>query len=160
MLAFLSGNEIAPWAQFFEQTRQPTQTSLLTIGFPLLCCSIFPARLPHPIPIFLIHPPNPAASCPLKWLRLINTSASIMARPIFASLITSPPSTGTATSSVPFRPSPMIIWHPVDRILKPFSYAALRCSRASFLLPTYSVLQSVRNGRPPSSFTTSATAFA
>ena len=58
---------------------------------------------------------NNAASCPLKWFREMNTSASMIACPIFASLTYSPPSTGTSSSSVPFRPSAMITWHPVEK---------------------------------------------
>ena len=46
------------------------RTSSLMAGFPLACCCIFPARLPHPIPIFFRAPPKPVVSCPLKWLRL------------------------------------------------------------------------------------------
>ena len=34
---------------------------------------------PQPMPIFLIVPPKPVISCPLKWVRLIKTSASITA---------------------------------------------------------------------------------
>ena len=51
---------------------------------------------------------QPVDSWPLKWVRLMNTSASMMARPIFAVLQYSPLGTGTSTSSVPRRPSPMI----------------------------------------------------
>ena len=51
---------------------------------------------------------KPAVSWPLKWVRLMNTSASMMARPILAVLQYSPFGTGTSTSSVPRRPSAMI----------------------------------------------------
>ena len=87
-------------------------------------------------------------------------SASIMALPILAVFTYSPPSTGTSTSSVPFNPSPIITWHPVENGLNPFSYAASRWSKAFFLCPTYKVLQSVKNGLPPNFFTTSTTVFA
>ena len=70
---------------------------------------IFPARLPQPIPIFFRAPPKPVASCPLKWLRLIKISASMIACPIRAVLQYSPFTTGTSTSSVPRTPSPMMI---------------------------------------------------
>ena len=60
------------------------------------------------MPMFLRHPPKPVDSCPLKWVRERNTSASIKARPILASFTYSPPSTGTRTSSVPLSPSAMI----------------------------------------------------
>ena len=90
----------------------------------------------------------------------MNTSASMMARPILAALTYSPPITGTSMSSVPLSPSPMMIWHPVDRGEKPFSMAASRCSRAFFRRPAYRVLQSDRKGTPPWSFTKSATTLA
>ena len=131
-----------------------------TEGFPERCCSIFPALLPQPIPIFFKAPPNPAASCPLKWFKDMNTSASIIALPILAFFTYSPPSTGTSTSSVPFSPSAIITWQPVENGLNPFSYAASKWSNAFFLCPTYNVLQSVKNGFPPNSFTTSTTVFA
>ena len=35
----------------------------------------------------------------------------------------SPPTTGTSTSSLPFSPSPMMIWQPVVMGLKPLSMA-------------------------------------
>ena len=44
--------------------------------------------------------------------------------------------------------------------LEHISCAQERCSRAFFREPGYMVLQSVRNGFPPSSFTTSTTALA
>ena len=53
-------------------------------------------------------------------------SASIMALPIFASFTYSPPSTGTYSSSVPFKPSAIITWQPVVKGEKPFVYAASR----------------------------------
>ena len=67
---------------------------------------------------------------------------------------------GISTSSVPFSPSPMIIWHPVVAGRNPFRLAQSMCSTAFFLDPGYKVLQSVRYGIPPSSFTMSATALA
>lgn len=73
------------------------------------------------------------------------------ARPMNAVLRILPPFTGTSTSSVPFRPSPIIIWQPVDSMENPFSLAAVMCSSASLRRPTYSVLQSVRKGLPPRS---------
>ena len=75
------------------------------------------------MPMFLMAPPKPVISCPLKWDRLMNTSASMMARPILALLTYSPPSTGTSTSSVPLRPSAMITGQPADSGVKPFSQA-------------------------------------
>ena len=66
-------------------------------------------------------PPKPVASCPLKWLRLMTTSASMMARPILASFTYSPPATGTSASSVPLRPSAMMTWQPVEKGVNPFS---------------------------------------
>ena len=59
-------------------------------------------------------PPMPACSWPLKWVREMNTSASITARPILADFTYSPPSTGTSTSSLPFRPSAIRMWQPVE----------------------------------------------
>ena len=59
------------------------------------------------MPMFLMAPPKPVDSWPLKWVRLMNTSASMMARPILAVLQYSPLGTGTSTSSVPRRPSAM-----------------------------------------------------
>ena len=160
MTAFLSGYVIASLPHSFAQRRHPRQSSSFTAGFPLACCFIFPARLPHPIPMFLIAPPNPVASCPLKWLKLMKISASMIACPIRAVSQYSPLTTGTSTSSVPRKPSPMMIWHPVEIGLKPFRFAQSRCSSAFFLLPGYKVLQSVRNGSPPCSLQRSATAFA
>ena len=110
------------------------------------------------MPMFLMVPPKPVISWPLKWVREMNTSASITARPILAFSTYSPPATGTSTSSVPFRPSPMRMGQPTVSGVKPFCQAHSRCSRAFFRLPGYMVLQSVRKGRPPSSFTTSTTA--
>ena len=68
----------------------------------------------------------------MKWFRLMNTSASMIARPILAVLQYSPLGTGTSTSSVPRRPSPIKIWQPVVMGQKPFSWAQVRCSRAFF----------------------------
>ena len=116
--------------------------------------------LPLPMPMFLMAPPNPVDSWPLKWVRLIRTSASIMARPILAVLQYSPLGTGTSTSSVPRRPSPIRIWQPVVMGQKPFSWAHSRCSRAFFRLPGYRVLQSVKKGMPPCSLHRSATTLA
>ena len=84
----------------------------------------------------------------------------MMARPILASLTYSPPRTGTQTSSVPLRPSAMMTWQPVVSGLKPLRFAQSMCSSACLRLPGYSVLQSVRNGRPPCSLQMSATHFA
>ena len=60
------------------------------------------------MPMFLRVPPKPVDSWPLKWVRLIKMSASMMARPIFAVLQYSPFGTGTSASSVPRRPSAMM----------------------------------------------------
>ena len=108
MLAFRSATDRALWAQILVHIPQPTQCSWSTWGFPALCCSIFPARLPQPMPMFFSAPPKPASSWPLKWVREINTSASMTARPILASFTSSPPATGTATSSLPLMPSAMM----------------------------------------------------
>ena len=121
MLALPSVKEMASWAQFLAQTWQPRQSLGSTVGLPALCCSILPRRLPQPMPMFLMAPPNPVLSWPLKWDRLIKTSASMMARPILAVCTYSPPRTGTSTSSVPFRPSAMMTWQPVEKGEKPFS---------------------------------------
>ena len=51
----------------------------------------------------------------------VETHASITARPIWASRMYSPPRTGTSTSSVPFRPSAIMIWQPVENGENPFS---------------------------------------
>ena len=142
------------------QRRHPRHISSWIVGWPFVCCSFLPAREPHPIPMFLIAPPNPVVSCPLKWLKLIKISASIIARPILALFMYSPPSTGTSISSVPFNPSPIKIGHPTVIAVNPFSQAHCKCSKAFLRLPGYSVLQSVKNGLPPNSFITSATAFA
>ena len=75
------------------------------------------------------------ASWPLKWLRLIKISASMIAWPINAVLQYSPLTTGTSISSVPRSPSPMIIWHPVVMVLNPFRFAQSRCSRHFFCCP-------------------------
>ena len=69
---------------FLEACHTAPAFFLVVSGLPLLCCSVFPAREPQPMPIFLIAPPNPVISWPLKWVRLMNTSASRMARPILA----------------------------------------------------------------------------
>ena len=129
-------------------------------GLPMLCMAILPARLPQPMPMFLMAPPKPVSSWPLKWVRLMKMSASMMARPMKALWKWSQPSRGTSISSVPLRPSAMIIWQPVLRGEKPFSCAAARCSRACLRRPTYRVLQSVRKGRPPREVTLSATTLA
>ena len=104
----------APWAQILAQARQPMHFFCLTKGLPELCCSILPAREPQPMPMFFRVPPMPACSWPLKWVREMNTSASITARPILADFTYSPPSTGTSTSSLPFRPSAIRMWQPVE----------------------------------------------
>ena len=142
------------------QRRQPRHSASSTIHFPDECCSILPARLPQPMPIFLRAPPKPVISCPLKWARLINTSASMIARPIFAFSTYTPFLTGTSASSVPRSPSPMMIWQPVVVGLNPFRLAQSICSGALRRLPGYRVLQSVRKGMPPCSLTRSATTFA
>ena len=66
MDAFLSVIVIASWAQTFVHCPQPIHFLSDTRGFPALCISILPALEPQPIPRFLMAPPNPAASCPLK----------------------------------------------------------------------------------------------
>ena len=66
MTAFFSLTVTPVCAQTFVQLEQPIHLSAETVGFPSLCISIFPAREPPPIPIFLIAPPKLAASCPLK----------------------------------------------------------------------------------------------
>ena len=148
-----------PWlAHSRWQRLQPRQRAGSIWGLPLLCWSFLPAREPQPMPMFLMAPPKPVISWPLKWDRLMNTSASITARPILASFTYSPPGTGTETSSVPFRPSAISRGQPTVMGVKPFSQAQARCSKAFFRLPGYMVLQSVRKGCPPSSFTTSTTA--
>ena len=73
------------------------------------------------MPRFLMAPPKPVCSWPLKWDREMTTSASMMALPILAVWMYSAPATGTSTSSLPRRPSPMMTWQPVDRGEKPFS---------------------------------------
>ena len=105
-------------------------------------------------------PPNPVISWPLKWVSEMKASASMMARPILASFTYSPPATGTAMSSVPFSPSPMMTGQPTVSGVKPFSQAQYKCSMAFLRLPGYSVLQSVRKGFPPHCFTKSTTALA
>ena len=64
--AFLSTIEMASCAQFFLHEPQPTHFFVLTFGPLDECISIFPAREPLPIPIFLSVPPKPVISCPLK----------------------------------------------------------------------------------------------
>ena len=158
--AFLFSITGAPCAQIRRQLSQPIHPSgSATYGFPSLCISIFPALEPHPMPIFFRAPPNPAISCPLKCVSVSRISASITAEPIFASFTYSP-FTGTSVSSVPFSPSPIITWHPVAYGVNPFRYAVSIWSSAFFRLPTYNVLQSVKNGFPPHSFTRSAITFA
>ena len=105
------------------------------LGLPQLCWSFLPAREPQPMPMFLIAPPKPVASWPLKCVRLMNTSASMIARPIFASFTCSPPATGTVTSSVPLSPSPISTGQPTVSGVKPFSQAQYRCSSAFLRLP-------------------------
>ena len=106
---------IAFCAQFRAQRPQPMHLASSTEGLPSLCISILPPREPEPMPRFLIAPPKPVISWPLKCVSEIITSASAIARPIFASFIYSPPSTGTSASSVPFRPSAMTTWQPVQK---------------------------------------------
>ena len=136
MTAFLSIMEMASWAQFFLHVPHPTHFFSLTLGPLEECISIFPAREPLPIPMFLRAPPNPVSSCPLKCVRDMIISASIISFPIMAFSQSSPFLTGTYTSLSPLRPSPIIILHPVEKGVNPFSYAASICSRAFFLLPT------------------------
>ena len=114
-------NEKALWAQIFSHWRHPMHLFCETLGLPAACCSILPAREPPPMPRFFMAPPKPACSWPLKWVRLMTTSASMRARPILAFLTYSPPSTGTSTSSRPLRPSAMMVWHPVWKGLKPLA---------------------------------------
>ena len=120
-LPSVPSKKMASWPQLLAQAWHLRHLSSATTGLPALCCSILPARLPQPMPMFLRAPPKPVASWPLKWLRLMKMSASITARPILASFTYSPPTTGTATSSVPFTPSPMMTWQPVEKGVKPFS---------------------------------------
>ncbi len=81
---------------------------MVHMGFPALCCSIFPARLPQPCRVLQAPRRSPPPHGPLKWVREMNTSASMTARPILASFTSSPPATGTATSSLPLMPSAMM----------------------------------------------------
>ena len=53
---------IASLPHSFAQRLQPRQSFSRTDGFPLACCCIFPARLPQPIPMFLMAPPKPVDS--------------------------------------------------------------------------------------------------
>ena len=157
--ALPSSMEMAFMAQYPMHFLHPLHFSWSTRGLAAECISIFPLREPQPMARFLSAPPNPACSWHLKWFRVIMTSASAIARPIFA-VSTYSPSTGISTSSIPLRPSAMMIWQPVDMGENPLRLAVSMCSMAFFLLPTYSVLQSVRNGIPPFSFTMSAMTFA
>ena len=158
-MAFFPSILIASWAQFLMQTPHPLQASPSMTGLFAACMSTFPLRDAHPMARFFNAPPNPVSSWHLKWLSVTRTSESTMVRPIIA-FFTYSPSMGTSTSSVPFSPSAMIIWHPVDMGLNPFRFAVSRCSTACFLFPTYMVLVSVRNGMPPFSFTRSPTTLA
>ena len=97
---------MAPCAQFFMHTPQPRRTLLSTSGLPAQCMSIFPAREPQPMPIFLMAPPKPVLSCPFEvgqrneYIRIHHGAADMGPSRMY-----SPPRTGTSTSSVPFRPS-------------------------------------------------------
>ena len=88
---------------------------------PSLCISSLPAREPQPMPTFFTAPPTPIISWPLKWVSEITASASMTARPIFASFTYSHgvPASGTSASSVPLSPSAMTTWQPVCRGEKP-----------------------------------------
>ena len=70
--------EIALCAQFLAQRPQPMHLSSSMSGLPSLCISILPARDPEPMPRFLIAPPKPVSSCPLKWDSEMTISASAM----------------------------------------------------------------------------------
>ncbi len=81
--AFLfSSKARAECAQYLRQVPQLRHFSASTTGLPSECIALLPALLPQPIPIFLIAPPKPVISWPLKWEREIKISASITARPI------------------------------------------------------------------------------
>ena len=101
-------------AQWSTHMPQPMHLPPSMRGVPLLCISILPFLEPQPMPMFLSAPPNPALTCPLKWVSETMISASATAAPILASLTYSPPTTGISRSSVPRRPSAMIVWTPVD----------------------------------------------
>ena len=126
----------ALWAQAEAHLWQPTHLSVTTLGLPWLCCSILPLLEPEPIPIFFNAPPKPVASWPLKCVREMKISASIMALPILAFFTYSPPLTGTSISSSPLRPSAIITCAPVVRGPKPLRVAVSRWSMAFFLDPT------------------------
>lgn len=53
------------------QRRHPLTHIFVNRWLTICMRSFLPAREPHPIPMFLIAPPNPVVSCPLKWLKLI-----------------------------------------------------------------------------------------
>ena len=128
----------APCAHTRRHVPQPTHRSATSTGLPSLCISSLPAREPHPMPTFFTAPPTPIISWPLKWVREITASASITARPIFASFTYSHgvPSSETTASSVPLRPSATMTWHPAAAVEKPFSSAVSRWSRAFLRPPT------------------------
>ena len=113
----------ASLAHSFRHFWHPRHLAGSMEALPPLCCSVLPAREPQPMPMFLIAPPKPVISCPLKWVRLMNTSASMIARPILAAWTYSPPTTGTSMSSVPLSPSPMRIGQPTVSGVNPFSQA-------------------------------------
>ena len=137
MRARRSGPSVqAPCAHSRVQRPQPTQRAASTCGWTDECIAFLPARDPQPMPRFLSAPPMPVISWHLKWLSEMTTSASTSARPMKASFTYLPSGSGTATSSVPRRPSAMRIGQPTENGEKPFSQASSRCSSASFRRPT------------------------
>ena len=105
-------------------------------------------------------PAKSVISCPLKMCQT-DEHVRIHDGPAdFRFLNILSPRTGTAISSVPLQTISNQDGATHGQRVNPFSQAQYRCSNAFLRLPGYSVLQSVKNGWPPSSFTTSATAFA
>ena len=66
------------------------------------------------MPMFFRAPPMPACSWPLKWVREMNTSASITARPILAAFTYSPPLHRDLHLVVALQPSAIRMWQPVE----------------------------------------------
>ncbi len=69
---FVIGNSVL--SAFLGAQPHPRHRCVLTTGFPLLCWSILPARLPQPIPRFFSAPPKPVHSWPLKCVSEMTTS--------------------------------------------------------------------------------------
>ena len=75
MVDFFLTSAIADFGQTATHFPHPIQSLRIENGFAW-CCARFPSGGAQPIARFFNAPPNPATSCPLKWVITIMLSAA------------------------------------------------------------------------------------